>query len=70
MRSRTAAMLLCATLLGGCEQGPRYDLRVAPASPSHEDKVWQMDAATGRVRLCYEYAATIKCLEPSDPFPR
>jgi hypothetical protein len=66
---RMIVLMLMAMVLVGCDQTKgQFQIVAAPASPNHEDKVWILDTRTGRVSLCYETAARIKCLEPSSKF--
>jgi|KBSMisStandDraft_5_1062788.scaffolds.fasta_scaffold50432_6 hypothetical protein len=63
-------LIFLVTLIAGCDDAKeRFRMIPTQPSPSHEDKVWVLDTKTGRVRLCYESGAIIKCLEPSTKFP-
>lgn len=63
-----SALLIALAGLAGCDQwqADRYQIVAAPST--REDKVWLLDTRTGRVRLCFESAAAIRCVEPSVGF--
>jgi len=52
-------------VLAGCDHAGRYQLAATRGSTSEDDRVWVLDTKTGRVSLCYEHAATVKCLRSS-----
>ena len=52
-------------LLVGCDQTGRYQITAAKGSTPEDDRAWILDTKTGRVTLCYEHAATVKCLHAS-----
>lgn len=49
-------------ILGGCDQPGRYQIEATKGSTTEEERVWVLDTKTGRLSLCYEHAAAIKCL--------
>ncbi len=56
------AALLFLVLLAGCG---RFQAVPAVGATAYESRVWRLDTITGAVSLCYETAATIRCLQPS-----
>ena len=63
-----AGILLILVALAGCEERGRYEIRAAGGSTANEDRVWVLDTATGKVSLCFESAAKIRCLEETQAF--
>ena len=61
-------LLLMLVALAGCEERGRYEMRTAGGSTPNEDRVWVLDTATGKISLCFESAAKIRCLEESQAF--
>jgi hypothetical protein len=62
--------ILFLILLAGCNRADeRYQMVAAQGGSPTEIKVWVLDTVTGKVNLCFETAATIKCLSPSNRFP-
>ena len=56
--------------IAGCEQPGRYQIAATTGSTSEDDRVWVVDTKTGRVSLCYEHAAAVKCLHASAVAPQ
>jgi hypothetical protein len=52
-------------ILVGCDQPGRYQIAASKASTPEDDRAWVLDTKTGRVALCYEHAAAVKCLHAS-----
>lgn len=62
--------ILLLVFLAGCSQSDgRYQMVAAQGGIPSEIKVWVLDTVSGKVSLCYETAATINCLPPSNRFP-
>lgn len=59
-------LLVVGLLLSGCDAQGKYQIVAAKGSTADEDRVWILDTVTGRVSLCYESAAQIKCLGQSE----
>jgi hypothetical protein len=57
-----AALIAVAIVVAGLFGG-RYSLSpVSPGNPN-EDKTWLLDRLTGKLTLCYENAASVRCLD-------
>ena len=54
--------------LAGCEERARYEIKATGGSTANEDRVWVLDTATGKITLCFESAAKIRCLEETQAF--
>lgn len=65
--SRVGLMLMLVAL-AGCEQRGRYEIKAAGGSTPIEDRVWVLDTATGKISLCFESAAKLRCLEEAQAF--
>ena len=61
-------LLLILVALAGCEERGRYEIRATGGSTPNEDRVWVLDTATGKINLCFESAAAIRCLEEAQAF--
>lgn len=59
------AIILFAFLIGGCEKADRYQIVAAKGSTPEEDRAWVLNSETGKVSLCYEHLAEVKCLRQS-----
>ena len=62
--------LIILTLLfaiTGCDLSDKpqakYQVVAAKGSTPNEDRAWVLDTVSGRLSLCYETAATVKCLD-------
>jgi hypothetical protein len=58
----SAALVAAAILLAGLFGGRYSHAPVSPGNPQ-EDRVWVLDRLTGKLFLCYENAASIRCLK-------
>lgn len=61
---RFLSIILLMTLVG-CDQTGRYQITATKGSTPEDERAWVLDTKTGRVTLCYEHTATVKCLHAS-----
>jgi len=62
--------LALLTVLGGCDQTPRYQIEATKGSTPEDDRAWVLDTKTGRVSLCYEHVGAVRCLQSSAVPPK
>lgn len=59
--------LVCLFAIAGCDFTDKplskYQMVAAKGSTPQEDRAWVLDTTTGRLSLCYESAAQLKCLD-------